>query len=495
MTESQLNIPQQSLPSKQESATNTNLHQAHGSHGLNKEGLLKQLPPHNMEIEKALLASLMSVSESYDRIADIVRTQDFYAVRHQSIFNAISALAHANEPYDSVMVYEWLERQKKLDMAGGEQYLGDILSQSPATLFNLTGYAERVKELSTLRQLIDACNEVLNLAYQPKEQSISEILDKAESSIFAINEQYSKRAGQKGPTAVSDILPSVVNQIDELRKTPGGMIGLETTFVELNNKTQGLQNGDLVIVAARPSMGKTTFAMNLVESVLFKHDLPVVMFSMEMPSESIVMRMISSWGMVNQARLRSGQMNEEEWARMINSVEHIQNTKLYIDDSQALPPSEVRSRCRRIAKAYDGRLGLVVVDYLQLMKVPSMDGNRVGEISEISRSLKALAREMNCPVIALSQLNRSLENRPNKRPIMSDLRESGAIEQDADLIMFIYREEVYNEHTDAKGVAEIIIGKQRNGPIGTVRLEFEGQYTRFKNLTNEFSMDIPSYEE
>ena len=264
------------------------------------------------------------------------------------------------------------------------------------------------------------------------------------------------------------------------------MIGLKTPFEELNNKTQGLQAGDLIIVAARPSMGKTTFAMNLAESILFHTDLPVVVFSMEMPAESIVMRLLSSWGAINQTHLRSGQMNEDEWGKLSNAIAHLHAKKLYIDDSTALPPSEVRSRCRRIAKDNDGKLGMVMVDYLQLMKVPGLGDNRVGEISEISRSLKALAREMNCPVVALSQLNRSLENRPNKRPIMSDLRESGAIEQDADLIMFIYRDEVYNENSDAKGTAEIIIGKQRNGPIGTVRLSFEGQFTRFGNLTPEF---------
>ncbi|MBD3726160.1 MAG: replicative DNA helicase, partial [Moraxella osloensis] len=285
---------------------------------------------------------------------------------------------------------------------------------------------------------------------------------------------------------LSDVITNVVNNIQELKDHPEGMIGLKTPFEELNNKTQGLQAGDLIIVAARPSMGKTTFAMNLAESILFHTDLPVVVFSMEMPAESIVMRLLSSWGAINQTHLRSGQMNEDEWGKLSNAIAHLHAKKLYIDDSTALPPSEVRSRCRRIAKDNDGKLGMVMVDYLQLMKVPGLGDNRVGEISEISRSLKALAREMNCPVVALSQLNRSLENRPNKRPIMSDLRESGAIEQDADLIMFIYRDEVYNENSDAKGTAEIIIGKQRNGPIGTVRLSFEGQFTRFGNLTPEF---------
>lgn len=442
--------------------------------------------PHSIDLEKSVLASLMSLEEAFERISDIINKNDFYAKRHQYIFEAITHLANASEPYDVVMVRDWLDSQKLLEAAGGTAYLGDILSQSPATLFNLTAYAQRVRELSTLRQIITAGNHMLELAYDSKDQSVSDILDTVESEIFAINEQHSRQSSQKGPTRINSVITNVMNTLQELKDRPDGMIGLQTPFTELNNKTQGLQAGDLVIVAARPSMGKTTFAMNLAESVLNHHnDLPVVVFSLEMPAESIVMRMLSSWGAINQTNLRSGQMSEEEWGRLLNAIAHLHSKKLYIDDSTALPPSEVRSRCRRIAKDNGGKLGLVLVDYLQLMKVPSMDGNRVGEISEISRSLKALAREMNCPVIALSQLNRSLENRPNKRPIMSDLRESGAIEQDADIIMFIYRDEVYNENSDARGIAEIIIGKQRNGPIGTVRLAFEGQFTRFSNLTPE----------
>lgn len=450
------------------------------------DALLSQQPPHNIDIEKALLASLMSIEESFDKIADIVTQDDFYAGRHQHIFSAIMHLAAVNEPYDTVMVHDWLEGQKLLKLAGGDSYLADILSQSPATLFNLTAYAQRVRELSTLRQLITTGNEMLSLAYNPKDRSVSDILDSVEASVFNINEQHNKRAEQRGPVGITTVLTNVVDQIQELKSNPYGLIGMQTPFVELNNKTQGLQAGDLVIVAARPSMGKTTFAMNLAEGVLFNEDLPVVVFSMEMPAESIVMRLLSSWGAINQTHLRSGQMSEDEWAKMMNAIQHLQSKHLYIDDSTALPPSEVRSRCRRIAKNHEGKIGAIIVDYLQLMKVPSLDGNRVGEISEISRSLKALARELECPVIALSQLNRSLENRPNKRPIMSDLRESGAIEQDADLIMFIYRDEVYNENSDQKGIAEIIIGKQRNGPIGTVRLGFEGQFTRFINLTPEY---------
>ena len=456
--------------------------------------LLSQQPPHNVDIEKALLATLMSIDESFDKISDIVTKDDFYAGRHQHIFAAIAHLALVGEPYDTVMVHDWLNSQKLLKQAGGESYLADIVTQSPSTMFNIVSYAERVRELSTLRQLITTGNEMLALAYDPRERGVSDILDTVESKIFAINEQHNKRAQQRGPVDVGSVLVNVIEQMDELKNNPDGMIGLRTPFDELNNKTQGLQPGDLIIVAARPSMGKTTFAMNLAEGVLFHENLPVIVLSMEMPAESIVMRLLSSWGQINQTSLRSAQMNEDEWARMMNAISHLQDKHLYIDDSTALPPSEVRSRCRRIAKNHDGKVGMVIVDYLQLMKVPSLSGNRVEEISEISRSLKALARELNCPVIALSQLNRSLENRPNKRPIMSDLRESGAIEQDADLITFIYRDEVYNENSDLKGVAEIIIGKQRNGPIGTVRLAFEGQYTRFINLTPDHYMADASFE-
>lgn len=451
------------------------------------EDLLKQQPPHNIDIEKALLASLMSVEESYDKISDIVGKDDFYAIRHQHIFSAISHLATVNEPYDTVMVHDWLETQKILDTAGGEKYLADIVNQSPATLFNLTSYAQRVRELSTLRQIITASNDMLSLAYEPKSQSVSDILDTAESKIFAINEKHNKQSSQKGPQNVNTVLNNVFEQLQELKNSTDvdGVTGLKTNFMDLNNKTRGLQDGDLIIVAARPSMGKTTFAMNLAEGALMNSDLPVVVFSMEMPAESIVMRLLSSFMGIHQGNLRSGKMSEDEWAKVMSGTTILNDKKLYIDDSTALPPSEMRSRCRRIAKENNGQIGMIVVDYLQLMKVPGMGDNRVGEISEISRSLKALARELNCPVIALSQLNRSLENRPNKRPIMSDLRESGAIEQDADLIMFIYRDEVYNENSDLKGQAEIIIGKQRNGPIGKVHLGFEGVYTRFKDLMPE----------
>lgn len=448
--------------------------------------LLDLQPPHNMDIERALLASLMSIDESFDKVESIITSDDFYGERHGVIFDAISHLSRVNQPYDTLMVHDHLEVQNLLERAGGEQYFMQI-NESPATLFNLVPYAERVKEFSVYRQLIKAANRMLNLAYQPKQQSVNEILDVVEADIFRINESYAKKASKQGVMKANDILANVVTQLQEIRARGEGLIGLATPFDELNYKTQGLQKGDLIIVAARPSMGKTTFAMNIAEAVLGQ-GLPVVMFSMEMPAEAIMMRMVSAFAQINQTNLRSANMSEMEWGYFMDAVGFFQNMPLYIDARNNLPPSEVRSTCRRIAKNHDTGIGLIVVDYLQLMKVPGMENNRVLEIGEISRSLKALAREMNCPVIALSQLNRGLEQRTDKRPLMSDLRESGAIEQDADLILFIYRDEVYakDEATKQKvrGQAEIIIGKQRNGPIGKIPLKFIGEYTKFDNAIN-----------
>ncbi|TXJ10620.1 MAG: replicative DNA helicase [Acinetobacter sp.] len=452
-------------------------------------------PPHNLTMEQAVLAALMTVAESWESVADILSEQDFYATRHRYIFQAIEKLANSGQPYDAVLVNDWLANQKLLEAAGGEAYLMQLLSESPTSLFNLPSYAEKVKESSTLRNMISVGNHILQNAYEPKGQAISDLLDHAETQIFSIAEQHNNRQSKAGPQPISEVVTSVVNKLDELSQMDGNITGLTTGFVELDNKTYGMQAGDLIIVAARPSMGKTTFAMNLVESVLFNCDLPALVFSMEMPSDSIAMRLISAFGRVHQGHLRAGKMDEDEWSKVTSTIVHLQSKNLYIDDSSALPPTELRARARRIAKQHGGKLGCIMVDYLQLMKVPGMGDNRVGEISEISRSLKALAKEMNCPVIALSQLNRSLEQRPNKRPVMSDLRESGAIEQDADLIMFIYRDEVYNKESKEAGTAEIIIGKQRNGPIGTVRLAFEGHYTRFSNLSPEFYNNFQEQED
>ena len=445
-----------------------------------------RVPPHNLSMEQAVLAALMTVSESWESISELLSENDFYAVRHRLIFRAISHLASTNMPYDAVLVDDWLSKNHLSEGSGGEAYLMQLLAESPASLYNLTAYAEKVKELSALRELIKAGNDLLQDAYDSKGKSVTDILDHTESRIFSISEQHNNRNKQSGPQPLVGVLKNVLHKVEELQKSDSPITGLSTGFIELDNKTFGMQAGDLIIVAARPSMGKTTFAMNLVESVLFNADLPALVFSMEMPADSIATRLISSFGRIHQGRLRSGRLEEGDWVKFSSTLMQLQSKFLYIDDSSALPPNEMRSRARRIAKNHGGKLGVIMVDYLQLMKVPGMGDNRVNEISEISRSLKSLAKEMNCPVIALSQLNRSLENRPNKRPIMSDLRESGAIEQDADLIMFIYRDDVYNKDSKEAGTAEIIIGKQRNGPIGTIRLAFEGQFTKFENLSPEY---------
>ncbi|WP_139851650.1 replicative DNA helicase [Acinetobacter pullicarnis] len=443
-------------------------------------------PPHNLSIEQAVLAALMTVAESFEQVSDVLNENDFYATRHKYIFRAIEKLAQESSPYDAVLVNDWLIKQNLLDAVGGEEYLMQLMADSPSSFYNLETYAKKIKEFATLRNMIKVGNEILQNAYDTKGREVSEILDLAETTIFSIAEQHNNNAKAQGPKPIASVMTTVFDKLNELSQMEGSITGLTTGFTELDNKTSGMQAGDMIIVAARPSMGKTTLAMNLIESVLFNCDLPALVFSMEMPADSIAMRLISAYGKVHQGHLRSGKMDGDEWSKVTGTILQLQEKHLYIDDSSALPPTELRARARRIAKQHGGKLGCIMVDYLQLMKVPGMGDNRVGEIGEISRSLKALAKEMMCPVIALSQLNRSLENRPNKRPVMSDLRESGAIEQDADLIMFIYRDEVYNKESKEAGTAEIIIGKQRNGPIGTVRLAFEGQYTRFSNLSPEF---------
>ncbi len=439
--------------------------------------------PHSLELEKALLAALMTIAESYERIEDLLDESQLYAQRHRQIYKAIVSLARSGMPYDVVLVRDWLEKQQKLDEIGGEAYLTQLINESPATLYNLVGYAQKVTELSTLRELQKAGVNLIDRVSSPDSGDLSEVLAQTEGDIARISESHSRTFSKQGPRELSEVLPDVINSLQQMAGQDGGIIGVPTGFTELDNKTLGLQKGDMVVVAARPSMGKTTFAMNLVEAALYQ-SLPVVVFSLEMPAEQIAMRMIASFGGIDMSKLRSGRLDEDGWSRVTNAVAHLAEKPLYIDDSRGVPPTEMRARCRRIAKNHGGKLGLVVIDYLQLMTVPGLDpNNRVGIISEISRSLKVLAQEMDCPVVALSQLNRSLENRPDKRPIMSDLRESGAIEQDADVIMFIYRDEVYKkEESKEKGIARIIIGKQRNGPIGTVFLGFEPQHLRFADL-------------
>ncbi|MCD6061452.1 MAG: dnaB [Moraxellaceae bacterium] len=443
-----------------------------------------KLPPHSLEAEQSVLGGLMLEETAWDRAAEIVTEQDFYRRDHRLIFKAIAMLADEGKPRDALTVSETLNRLGELADAGGMAYLGEIVKNT-ASAANISAYAEIVRERSVLRQLIRASYEISDVAYQPQGATSAQILDEAERKIFAIAEQQTKG---DGPQALRPLLARTVNRIEQLFSSNDPLTGLSTGFTDLDNKTSGLQKGDLVIVAARPSMGKTTFAMNLVENVMM-NGAPVLVFSMEMPADSIVMRMLSSLGRIDQTRVRSGKLEEEDWPRLTSTMAMMSDKQLFIDDTPALSPTEVRARARRVARDCGGALGLVMVDYLQLMRVPGLENNRVNEISEISRSLKALAKELECPVIALSQLNRSLEQRPNKRPVMSDLRESGAIEQDADVIMFIYRDEVYNPESQDKGTAEIIIGKQRNGPIGMLRLAFLGRYTRFEDLAPEFYRD------
>jgi len=446
-----------------------------------------KLPPHSLEAEQAVLGGLMLDEQAWDRVSDRVKEEDFYRRDHRLIFQAIVLLVNESNPRDALTVAETLTRLGELDNAGGIAYLGELV-RNTSSATNIAAYGDIVRERSVLRQLIRISNEVSDTAFQPQGATAQDILDQAERKIFAIAEQQQKGGG---PQALRPLLQKALERIDKLFQSDEAITGLSTGFVDLDDRTSGLQNGDLVIVAARPSMGKTTFAMNLVENAMMRSGKPVLVFSMEMPAEQLVMRMLSSLGRIDQGRVRSGKLEEEDWPRLTSTMTLLAEQKLLIDDSASLSPNDVRTRARRVAREQGG-LGLIMVDYLQLMRVPGLESNRVNEISEISRSLKALAKEMECPVIALSQLNRSLEQRPNKRPVMSDLRESGAIEQDADVIMFIYRDEVYNPESPDKGTAEIIIGKQRNGPIGALRLAFHGKYTRFEDLAPEHYRNMES---
>ncbi|WP_241566854.1 replicative DNA helicase [Hahella sp. KA22] len=439
-------------------------------------------PPHSIEAEQSVLGGLMLDNASWDKISDIITAKDFYRLDHRLIFGSISRLANLGSPLDAITVSEELDNRSELNSAGGLAYLSELAKNTPSAA-NIRAYAEIIRERSVLRQLITVANEIADEAYQTEGRTSTEVLDDAERRVFQIAES---RPNQGGPESVNPILTKTLKKIDELFHSDGAITGVTTGFRDLDDRTSGMQSSDLIIVAGRPSMGKTTFAMNLVENALILGGKPVLVFSMEMPSDSIVMRMLSSLGRIDQTKVRSGKLDEDDWPRLTSAVNMLKDKPLYIDDTAALSPTEMRSRARRVARDHNGEIGLIMVDYLQLMRVPGMTEGRTAEISEISRGLKALAKELNCPVVALSQLNRSLEQRPNKRPVNSDLRESGAIEQDADLIMFIYRDEVYHEDSPDKGIAEIIIGKQRNGPIGTVRLAFMGKFTRFEDLAHDY---------
>lgn len=438
-----------------------------------------KLPPHSVEAEQAVLGGLMLDNQRWDDIADILTCHDFYSRPHAVIWKVMVELSEQGLPMDLITLSEKMEIEGTLDSSGGFAYLAELSKNTPSAA-NIRAYAEIVRERAVVRELVSAANQIADAGYTPQGRDSSSLLDMAESLIFGITEKRQK--ADTGPQDIGTILERTVARIETLYQNPhDGVTGLDTGFKDLNKKTAGLQPSDLIIVAARPSMGKTTFAMNLVENAAIHNDKPALVFSLEMPGDQLLMRSLASLSRVDQTRIRTGQLDDEDWARISGAMGILlENKNIFIDDSSGLTPTELRSRARRIYRE-NGGLSMIMIDYLQLMRVPEMKENRTLEIAEISRSLKALAKELQVPVVALSQLNRSLEQRSDKRPVNSDLRESGAIEQDADLIMFLYRDEVYHENTDMKGIAEVIIGKQRNGPIGTVRLTFNGQYSRFDN--------------
>ena len=441
-----------------------------------------KVPPNSIEAEQSVLGGLMLDNSAWEQVADILVEQDFYRHDHQLIFRAIRTLLDQAQPVDVITLAEWHDKHGELDKVGELAYLGHLAGNTPSAA-NIAAYASIVRERSILRQLIQVGNSISNMAFKPEGLSTEDMLDKAERHVFEIAEKGARRGG--GFIQVKDVLTKVVDRIDTLFEQDSAITGLPTGFIDFDDQTSGLQPADLIIVAGRPSMGKTTFAMNLAENAAIHSKQPVAVFSMEMPADSLAMRMLSSLGRIDQHRLRTGRLNDDDWPRLTSAIALLNDAPLFIDDTPALSPTELRARARRLKREHG--LSLIVIDYLQLMQGSGKSSeNRATEISEISRSLKALAKELEVPVIALSQLNRSLEQRPNKRPVMSDLRESGAIEQDADLIVFIYRDEVYNEDSADKGKAEIIIGKQRNGPIGTVALTFQGKYTRFENFAPSY---------
>lgn len=445
-----------------------------------------KVPPNSIEAEQSLIGGLMLDALAWDKIADVITADDFYRKDHGLIFSAIAGLVESGSPCDVVTVSEHLDSRGELDNAGGLEYLA-TLSNETAGAANARAYANILRERATLRALISAGNEIAGSAFTNDGRTAAEVLEDAEKMVFEIADKGTR--GKKGFVALKDILPGTVDRIDTLHQSDGDITGISTGYNEFDKMTAGLQPGDLVIVAGRPSMGKTTLAVNMAENAAIGSKVPTAIFSMEMPAQQLAFRMISSLGRVDQTHLRTGNFPDEDWSRINTAVQLMSEAPIFIDDTPGLSPGEIRARARRLQREHG--LGLIVVDYLQLMQVPGNKENRATEISEISRGLKALAKELSCPVIALSQLNRSVEQRTDKRPVMSDLRESGAIEQDADLILFIYREEVYNQDTPRKGIADIAIAKQRNGPIGDFPLTFVGRYTKFENWVPDTYGDYP----
>ncbi|GLX78061.1 replicative DNA helicase [Thalassotalea insulae] len=446
-----------------------------------------KVPPHSLEAEQSVLGGLLLDNEAWDRVAERVVAQDFYSRAHRVVYETIGGLIELGEPVDLITLSEALENDQKLDDAGGFVYLAEMMKNTPSAA-NITAYAEIVRERAVTREMISVANEIAEAGFDTQGRTSADLLDLAETKVFAIAEQRANKS--EGPENIHSVLEKTVDRIEKLYQQPhDGVTGVSTGFSDLDKMTAGLQSSDLIIVAARPSMGKTTFAMNLAENAAMTEDKPALIFSLEMPSEQLMMRMLASLGRIDQTKIRTGQLGDEDWARLSSTMGLlIEKGKMFIDDAAGLTPTEVRSRARRIARD-NGGLSMIMIDYLQLMRAPQFADNRTLEIAEISRSLKALAKELEVPVVALSQLNRSLEQRADKRPVNSDLRESGSIEQDADLIMFIYRDEVYHDDSEFKGMAEIIIGKQRNGPIGRVPLTFQGQFSRFDNYAGSHVLE------
>ncbi|HEX4480482.1 MAG TPA: replicative DNA helicase [Rudaea sp.] len=439
-----------------------------------------RVPPHSIDAEQAVLGGLMLDERAWERIADKLSEEDFYRKDHRLVYRALSELSEKNMPCDAVTLGEWFESNGLAELVGGSSYILQLSNATPSAA-NIVAYAEIVREKSILRQLIDAGTEITGDGFQPEGRSTQEILESAEQKVFRIAESGAR--GRKSFVAMRTAVKEAFQILHQRYESKGAVTGLATGFADLDELTAGLQPSDLIIVAARPSMGKTALAVNFAEHAAMKSKKAVAIFSMEMSASQLAFRLISSLGRINQQHLRTGDIQEEEWPRVTSAITMLSDAKIFIDDTPALSPAELRARARRLKREHD--LGLIVIDYLQLMQVPGNKENRATEISEISRGLKALAKELNIPVIALSQLNRSLEQRTDKRPVMADLRESGAIEQDADVILFIYRDEYYNPESSDKGLAEIIIGKQRNGPTGTTKLTFLGQYTKFENFASE----------
>lgn len=439
-----------------------------------------KVPPHSIEGEQAVLGGLLLSPRAWDQVADVINETDFYREDHRLIYRAIHELSDRGKPCDAVTVTEWFESHGLVEQVDGGGYISQLASNTPSAA-NVRAYADIVREKSVLRQLIDVGAEITSAAFTSDGRDSKELLEEAERKVFAIADQ-GMRSGS-GFVSVQDTLKEAIEKIQELHEFEGEITGTPTGFKDFDKQTAGLQPSDLIIVAGRPAMGKTSLAMNIAENAAIKHDIPVAIFSMEMSALQLVMRLFSSLGQIDQTRLRTGNLDDLDWPKLTSAMNLLHKSHIFIDETPSLSPSELRARARRLKREHN--IGLIVVDYMQLMAVPGSTENRATEIAEISRSLKAVAKELNIPVIALSQLNRALEQRPNKRPIMADLRESGSIEQDADLIIFIYRDEVYNEDSPHKGLAEIIIGKQRNGPIGKCFLTFRGQFTRFENYSED----------